>query len=326
MLKNLIGNTPLIEIDYKYKGRNRKIYAKAEWYNVTGSIKDRMARNILLKAKENGSLKDGMPIIEATSGNAGIAFSAIGRLLGHDVIIYMPDWMSEERVKAMKSYGAKVILVTREQNGFLGSIEMADKYAEENNGFRPQQFSNELNSEAHYNTTGPEIERQLKAIGKTPAAFVAGVGTGGTVMGTGRYLKEAFSNVTVHPLEPASSPTLSTGHKVGMHRIAGISDDFIPEIINFDELDDIVSADDGDSIIMAQQLSKILGLGVGISSGANFLGAVELQNRLGDDAVVVTVFSDDQKKYLSTDLAKEEPVKDDFLTNDIELISMISHK
>ncbi len=318
-----IGNTPLVEIKYSYKGTQRMMFAKLEAYNQTGSVKDRMANYILDQAEKRGDLKPGMTIIEATSGNTGIAFSAQGRQRGYDVEIFMPNWMSQERIDIMKAYGATIHLVSPEDGGFIGSIELADKRAKEINGFRPQQFDCDENWLAHYNSTGPEIVSQLSKVDLKPEAFVAGVGTAGTLMGVARYLKEHISNdVKCHALEPANSPTITTGYKVGKHRIQGISDEFIPSIYKPEEVEECICADDGDSIIVAQKLASTFGLGVGISSGANFLGAVELQNKYGDDCVVVTIFSDCNKKYLSTDLAKEEPTKEGFLSNDIELISI----
>lgn len=319
-LSCLIGNTPLLAIDFIFGGKKRTIFAKAECYNLTGSIKDRMAYHILQKAYAKGTLKEGNSIIEATSGNTGISFAGTGRALGHPVTIFMPDWMSEERKNLIKSYGADIRLVSKDEGGFLGSIEMADKMAEAIDGaFRPQQFSNCDNVEAHYLSTGQELYWQLQHRDLVPDAFVAGVGTGGTVMGVGKYLREMNKDVKIHPLEPANSPTLSTGYKVGRHRIQGISDEFIPSIVELDKLDSIVEVDDGDSIIMAQKLSMELGIGVGISSGANFLGALLVQEQLGADAVVATVFSDDNKKYLSTDLMKKEPVKPGFLSSHVKL-------
>jgi cysteine synthase A len=324
-ITHLIGNTPLLEIHFRYKGKERKIYAKAEYYNLTGSIKDRMAFHILAKAQERGVLAEHVTIVEATSGNTGIAFSAIGRALGYDVVIFMPDWMSEERKCLIRSYGARLVFVSKEDGGFLGSIARANEYAAGLKGsFLPKQFSNEDNSEAHYLTTGPEIWAQLAGIGVTPDAFVAGVGTGGTVMGNGRYLKEKNPKIKIHPLEPANSPTMSTGHKVGKHRIQGISDEFIPDLVKLDRLDDIVQVDDGDSIIMVQKFARDLGLGLGISSGANFIGAIKAQDALGPGAEVVTVFSDDSKKYLSTDFIREEPVKDGFYSTQVELLGVNS--
>ncbi len=326
-LTSLIGNTPLLEISFKYNGEVRRLFAKAEQYNLTGSIKDRMALHIIKKAYKNGALKKGDTIVEATSGNTGIAFSAIGTTLGHPVTIFMPNWMSDERKNLIRSYGANIELVTAEQGGFLGSIKMTeDLLKEKDHVFLPCQFSNEDNSEAHYLTTGPEIWCQLQHIRLRPDAIVAGVGTGGTIMGIGKYLKEKDSNIKVYPLEPSNSPTMSTGHKVGKHRIQGISDEFIPSIVNFNKLDEIIDVDDGDSIIMAQKLASELGLGVGISSGANFLGALIAQEKLGKDSIVVTIFADDNKKYLSTDLMKKEPIKDEFLSTDIKLLGIKAHK
>jgi len=319
-LSSMIGNTPLLAIYFRYKGEERVIYAKAENLNMTGSIKDRMAFHIMMKAYENNYLKQGNIILEATSGNTGISIAAIGRALGHEVKIFIPDWMSSERINLIKSLGSKIRLVSKEEGGFLGSIDMANKQAnDDKNSFLPSQFSNQDNVEAHYLTTGPELWWQLKYRSLKPDAFVAGVGTGGTVMGVGKYLKEQNPDIKIHPLEPANSPTLSTGHKVGKHRIQGISDEFIPSIVELGTLDEIVEVDDGDAIIMSQKLATILGIGVGISSGANFIGALKLQNKMGKDSVVVTVFPDDNKKYLSTDLLKEEPLKDEFLSPHISL-------
>lgn len=319
-LSCLIGNTPLLAIEFNYNGESRKIFAKAENLNMTGSIKDRMAFHIISNAYQQGILGAGDPIIEATSGNTGISVAAIGRALGHPVTIFMPDWMSDERKNLIRSFGAEIRLVTKEEGGFLGSIEMADELAGKlNNAFLPSQFTNQDNVNAHYNTTGPELWWQLKYRYLKPQAFIAGVGTGGTVMGTGRFLKEMDESIRIHPLEPANSPTLTTGYKVGKHRIQGISDEFIPSIVELDKLDKIIQVDDGDAIIMAQKLASILGIGVGISSGANFLGALLVQNELGSDAIVVTVLPDSNKKYLSTDLLREEPVKDGFMAPDVEL-------
>ncbi len=318
-VKHLVGNTPMYAIDYTYKNEKRTIYAKAENLNMTGSIKDRMAFHILKRGYESGALNPGQMLAEATSGNTGISISAIGRALGHPVTIFMPDWMSAERINLIKSLGADIHLISKEEGGFLGSIRQTEEMAKDSDIFLPKQFSNKENVNAHYASTGPEIWWQMRYQGLKPDAFVAGVGTGGTIMGAGQFLKEQDPDIQLHPLEPSNSPTLSTGHKVGKHRIQGISDEFIPAIVNLDYLDDIVMVDDGDSIIMAQKLAAQLGLAVGISSGSNFLGAVKRQNELGKDHVVVTVFADDNKKYLSTDLLKEEPEKFDFLSRDIEL-------
>jgi cysteine synthase A len=321
-LARLIGGTPLLEIQCRYRGREQRIYAKHEAYNFTGSIKDRMALYILQRAYANGDIAPGDVIAEATSGNTGISFAAIGRALGHPVRIYMPDWMSRERVLVIQSLGAAVIPVSAELGGFLGSIRMADDFARETGHvFRPQQFDNSANVQAHYETTGPEITAQLETLGRKPSAFVAGVGTGGTVMGVAQHLRERFgSGIVAHPLEPANSPTLRTGHKVGRHRIQGISDEFVPSLMKLHELGRILDIWDGDAIVMSQRLASQLGIAMGISSGANLLGALEIAHEQGSEACVATVFCDDNKKYLSTDLCSDEECKEHYRVNDVELL------
>lgn len=320
-LWHMVGNTPMLEILYRFKGKARKLYVKCEHYNLTGSIKDRMALYILQQAYKEGKIKPGDTIVEATSGNTGIAFSAIGKALGHHVRIIMPNWLSKERMDIIRSMGAEIVLVSKEDGGFLGSIEKSHVMADtEPNIFLPRQFENKYNAEAHEKTTAKEIWVQMQSVDLIPDAFVAGVGTGGTIMGVGAYLKGKDNRIKIHPLEPEESPTMSVGHKVGAHRIQGISDEFIPAIVQLDKLDAIVQASDGDSILMAQKLAKTLGLAVGISSGANILGAIKVQEEMGGDAAVVTVFSDSNKKYLSTDLLKEEPLKEHYLSPHIELL------
>ncbi|HKG07556.1 MAG TPA: cysteine synthase family protein [Pedobacter sp.] len=315
-LWRLVGNTPMLELHYTYKGKASKIYVKCEHYNLTGSVKDRMALNILFEAYKNCTIKPDDTIIEATSGNTGIAFAAIGKALGHTVKIIMPNWLSKERIDIIRSMGAEVILVSKEEGGFLGSIKMCEELAAKGNVFLPRQFENRYNEEAHEKTTGMEIWKQLNTIGLRPDAFVGGVGTGGTVMGVGKRLKTHNPAIKIHPLEPAESPTLTTGYKVGSHRIQGISDEFIPEIVKLSELDEVIQANDGDAIIMAQKLAKELGLAVGISSGANVIGAIKLKEKMGVESVVVTLLCDSNKKYLSTDLVKEECIKESFISTD----------
>ncbi|MGE3274447.1 MAG: PLP-dependent cysteine synthase family protein [Vicinamibacterales bacterium] len=318
-LHRLIGNTPLLVIHVRFRGQSRRIFAKCESLNLTGSIKDRMALYVLEQAYRDGSIEPGAPIAEATSGNTGIAFAAVGRALGHPVTIFMPDWMSEERISLIASFGSSIVLVSRTDGGFLGSIERAEAMAAADpRVFLPRQFSNEANVAAHAETTGPEIVAQLATQALAPDAFVAGVGTGGTVMGVARAFSAAGHKVRVHPLEPAESPTLSTGHKVGAHRIQGISDEFIPPIVHLDQLAPVVSVHDGDAILMAQALAA-RGLAVGISSGANLVGALQVQDQLGGDATVVTVFADSNKKYLSTDLLRPERSQPGYLSAETEI-------
>ncbi len=325
-LRRMIGDTRLLAIDCRYRGMRTTVHAKYEIQNFTGSIKDRMALHILEAAYRHEEIAPDDVIAEATSGNTGISFAAVGRALGHDVRIYMPDWMSRERVLVIQGLGAHIVPISSDEGGFQGSIARVQAYADEQGHvFTPSQFESASNVEAHALTTGPEIEQQLAVLGRTPTAFVAGVGTGGTVMGVGRHLRERFPGIRVHPLEPANSPTLRTGCRVGSHRIQGISDEFIPPIVDLEMLDDVVDVWDGDAILMAQKLGTRLGLGVGISSGANFLGALKVAHAqaAGDEAispVVATVFPDSNKKYLSTDLCGVEPVRESYLTPEVELL------
>lgn len=320
-LNKLIGNTPMLKLHYTYRGKKGFIYVKCEHYNLTGSIKDRMALHTLYLAYKEGKIKPGNQIIEATSGNTGIAFAAIGTALGHPVKIIMPNWLSKERIDIIKSLGAKVELISKEQGGFIGSIQLSEFYAStDDNVFLPQQFENRANPEAHEKTTGVEIWQQLASQNVIPDAFVAGVGTGGTIMGVGKYLKAQNPLLKIHPLEPAESPTLTTGYKVGSHRIQGISDEFIPKIVELSDLDPVIQVNDGDAILMAQKLATQLGLAVGISSGANVIGAIKLQQTLGAGTVVVTILSDSNKKYLSTDLMKDEPIKEGYVSPDTHFI------
>lgn len=321
-LEKLVGNTPLIEISFKYKEKKMKIYSKLEYYNLTGSIKDRVAVYILKKAYLNKKISKNDLILEATSGNTGISFAAVGTYLGNNVHIYMPDWLSPERIKLLESYNAKLHLVSKSDGGFLKCISLTEQCkANCPNIFLPQQFSNKDNIYSHYYSTGPEIYSTLKKHHLIPSIFVAGVGSGGTIMGVFKYLKEKNCHLKTYPIESSSSPTLSSGKHTGQHRIQGISDEFIPPIVNLSQLNDILSVDDGDAIIMAQKLSKELGLGVGISSGCNFIGAIkalELNNSL---SCAVTIFPDDNKKYISTDLMNKEESKNNFISSDVELLS-----
>jgi len=322
-LTRLVGNTPLLTLHFRYHGHHRILYAKSENLNLTGSIKDRMALRILQKAYEEGKIEPGFTIAEATSGNTGISFAALGRILGHPVKIYMPAWMSQERVQLIRSYGADVVSVSSEEGGFLGSIRMCEEFAASRKDvFLPRQFSNPANIEAHEESTGPEIWSQMLSVGKRPQAFVAGVGTGGTVMGVGKFLRKHDTSIRIHPVEPAESPTLSTGCKVGSHRIQGISDEFIPAIVHLKDLDEVISVHDGDAILMSQKLAMNLGLAVGISSGCNFLAALQAQQKLGPDSAVVTIFCDDNKKYLSTALMHDEPLRPEYQSPNIELLGL----
>ena len=312
-IEKLIGNTPMIKINYEYEGKQGSIYAKLEFYNYSGSIKDRIALYIIQKEMENGNLKEGQPIVEVTSGNTGISFSAIGALYGHDVHIFMPDWVSLERRKIIEMYGAHVHLVSKEDGGFKGALELAKDFAQETGAFRPLQFDNPLNVEAQYKTTGREILEAVPDVN----AFVSGIGTGGTLMGIGKRLKDNNPDSKIFALEPSTLSILKMGMEEGSHMIEGIGDDFIPSIVEEDLIDDIILIHDCDAINMSKRIAKEFGLGIGISSGANFLASV-LMDR--DDLKIATVFPDDNKKYITTRLSEEIDEDPKLISNKIKLI------
>lgn len=310
-LNKFIGNTPMIKIKYRYENREGYVYAKLEYYNYTGSIKDRLAYYIIKKSKEEKNLKEKQAIVEATSGNTGISFAALGAYFSHPVHIFMPDWVSEERIKIMRLYSANVYLVSKEEGGFKEAIKRSEEFASKINGFLPRQFENSLNIETHYLTTAKEILNQVKEID----TFVSGIGTGGTLMGVAKRLKEYNKNIKIIALEPDKMPLLSGGKIIGDHKIEGIGDEFIPKLVDFNLIDKVISINDLDAINMSRILASKLGLGVGISSGANFLASV-----LSGGKSVVTVFPDDLKKYLSTDLSKDIDNNKELLSNKIELL------
>ena len=309
------GNTPKIKKKYKYKGEENNIYTKLEFYNITGSIKDRVAYYIIKKAYENGDLQKGQIIVEATSGNTGISLSAMGAYFGNPVHIFMPDWVSKERVDLMKMYNADVTLISKEKGGFKKAVEKAKEYAEEKGGFLANQFANENNILAHYETTAEEITRKL---GLKIGGFVSGIGTGGTLTGVGKRLKELDNNIKIYALEPDKMPMLSQNKAGGTHKIEGIGDDFIPELVDRNIIDEIILVNDDDSINMARKIALELGIGVGISSGANMIASVLTKAKNIKD--IVTVFPDDNKKYLTTDLSNPVDNNSRFISNEIELL------
>lgn len=312
----IVGNTPMIKIKYNYNNKNSYIYTKLEFYNLTGSIKDRVAYYILKNGYENGSLKKGMEIVEATSGNTGIALAAIGSYLKNPVHIYMPDWVSKERISLMKMYGARVTLVTKEEGGFIKAINEAKRYAEKNNVFLANQFSNPNNVTAHYETTAREI---LEVLGNKIGGFVSGIGTGGTLIGTGKRLKEFDENIKIYALEPDKMPLLSQNKIIAPHKIEGIGDEFIPEIVEKEIINEIITVNDNDSINMSRKIAKELGIGVGISSGANLLASIIAKEK--NTKEIVTIFPDDNKKYISTDLNKPIEKNENYISNKIKLLN-----
>ncbi|WP_458456668.1 PLP-dependent cysteine synthase family protein [Methanobrevibacter sp.] len=309
----LIGNTPMIKIDYEYEGKKGSIYTKLEYYNFSGSIKDRIASYIIEKEREMGILKEGQAIVEVTSGNTGIAFSAVGALYGHEVHIFMPDWVSLERRKLIEMFGAHVHLVSKEEGGFKRALKLAEEFALENDAYRPLQFDNMLNVEAQYNTTGQEIIETIPDVN----AFVSGIGTGGTLMGVGKRLKDNNPDSKVFALEPSTLSILKMGMEEGSHMIEGIGDDFIPGIVDRNLIDDIVLIHDCDAINMSKRIAKEFGLGIGISGGANFLASVIMDS---DEYKIATVFPDDNKKYITTRLSEKIDEDPELLSNKVKLI------
>ena len=315
-MNELIGNTPVIRIKYKYNNKVNYVYVKLEQYNLTGSIKDRLALYIIEEENKNGNLRKGMPIIEATSGNTGISFAALGCKYNHPVYIFMPDWASEERINLMKLYGAKIKLISKEIGGFKKCIKLADNLAKDINGYRPNQFSNPLNTECHYKTTGKEILDKLDNV--NVGGFVSGIGSGGTLMGISKRLKEKYPNIKIGVVEPSDMPLLTKKNKIGEHKIEGIGDDFIPDLVDVNIIDYVYDINDDDAVNMSRLLSKKLGLGVGISSGANFIGAILMQENKNIN--IITIFPDDNKKYLTTDLTKNIVNNKEFVSNKIKLL------
>ncbi len=315
-MKHYTGNTPMADITYKYNGKIGHVYAKLEYYNPTGSIKDRIAEYIINKAIETGELKDGQAIVETTSGNTGIGIAAYGALTKHPVHIFMPTWASEERIKLMKMYGANVHLIDQDNGGFLGCLDKTVKLANEINGFKFNQFANKDNMLAHYNNTGVEILKQLPDV----TDFVSGVGSGGTIMGIGSRLKEA-NNANIVVIEPDCAQILAGKKATRLHKIEGIGDDIVPGIYDAKLVNSMLAINDDDAVAMSAKLAKELGLGVGISSGANFLGAV-LSN-IRDNQKIATVFSDDNKKYLSTSLAESPNAAPGMISEQIELLEVV---
>lgn len=316
-IKKLIGNTPTLKMKVKYNNKIINVYAKLEYYNLTGSIKDRLAYYIINESYKNKKLKKNMPIIEATSGNTGISFAALGAYYKHPVHIFIPKHVSKERIDIMKLYGAKVYIVS----SYEEAIKKANELAKKIHGFKPDQFNNLQNIETHYNYTGKEIIKDIKKIDK----FISGIGTGGTLMGIAKKIKEKHTNVKIIALEPKQLPILTKGTKIGSHKIEGIGDNFIPNIVDINTIDEIITIDDEDAINMSRILAQKYGLGVGISSGANLLGAIICANNYDN---VVTIFADDLKKYISTNLNKKINNDPTLISNNIKILSIknVNHK
>lgn len=301
---DLVGNTPLVRVNNLIKKDELKadVLAKLEYFNPAGSVKDRIAKEMILDALEKGLINENTTLIEPTSGNTGIGLSAVATALNLKIIITMPETMSVERRNLMKAYGAELVL-TPGSEGMKGAIAKAKELASQiENSFIPGQFENPANPTAHYKTTGPEIYEQTE--GKVDI-FVAGVGTGGTIPGIGKYLKEKKPEVKVVAVEPASSPVLSTG-KGGAHKIQGIGAGFVPETLDTKIYDEIITVENEDAFATGKEMAKTEGILVGISSGAALYAAKELAKREENvGKTIVVLLPDGGDRYLSTPLIQD---------------------
>lgn len=305
-IKTIVSIGEIVEIKYKYNGEIRKVYAECGWSSLTGSIKDRVAYQILKDAYDNKIIKKSTPIVEVSSGNMGISLSAIANFTGNQVTIIMPSAMSQERKQLLKMYGSTLI----EVDDFKSAFKMCEEY-EKKGYFCSHQFKNMSNEKAHYEITGEKFISKLHL--KSVDCFVAGIGTSGTLIGVGKRLKEVYKGVKVVALEPKNARIISGVKPLKNHKLQGLSDEILPDIYDKNIVDEVIQISDNDAIAMAQKLCKELSLGVGISSGANFIGCVLAK---GDS---ITIFADDNKKYLSTDLSK--PISTN-LVDSIELMDI----
>lgn len=299
-ITELVGNTPLLKLNRVVPEDSADVYVKLEFENPAGSVKDRIALAMIEKAERDGLLKEGGTIVEPTSGNTGIGLSAIAAAKGYKIIIVMPESMSVERRQLMKAYGAELIL-TPASEGMKGSIKTAEDLVKTKGYFMPMQFENIENPNIHELTSGPEIIASMNGIGKSVDAFVAGVGTGGTLSGVGHALKRENENTQVYALEPAESPLIKEG-KAGKHGIQGISAGFIPKNLDQEIYDGVVEISTEQAMETAREVAKNEGFLPGISAGANIAGALEIAKKLGKGKSVVTVVPDGGDRYLSTKL------------------------
>jgi cysteine synthase len=301
---DLIGHTPVVRLNRMPSPDDAEVWAKLENFNPGGSVKDRICLAMIERAEQDGRIKPGDTIVEPTSGNTGIGLALVCAVKGYKLILTMPDTMSEERRSLLAAYGAQLVL-TPDTRGMHGAIAKAEELLRDNPGyFMPQQFSNPANPEIHYASTGPELLEQFTQID----AFIAGVGTGGTITGTGRYLREHLQNkLLIVAVEPRNSPVLSGG-EAGFHKIQGIGAGFVPENLDTMIYDEVMAIGDDEATFYTRRLAREEGLLVGISSGANCCAALQVAKRLGRGHVVVVVFSDTGERYLTTDLFQAEGI------------------
>ena len=302
---DLIGSTPMVRLNRlpQLDGVGAEVWAKLENLNPGGSVKDRICLAMVEVAERDGLLAPGGTIIEPTSGNTGIGLALVAAVKGYRLVLTMPDTMSEERRSLLVAYGARLVL-TPDTKGMHGAVRRAEELlAEHPEWYMPQQFTNPANPEAHRRTTAPEILTQLAQID----AFVAGVGTGGTITGVGEVLRAERPHARIYAVEPSASPVLSGG-EAGYHDIQGIGAGFVPEILNTEVYDEVLPVTDEDAVVHARALARYEGLLVGISSGANCAAAIRTARRFGRGAVVLTVFCDTGERYLTTRLFRAETV------------------
>lgn len=300
-ITGLIGQTPIVKLNRLTGAEDAEVYLKLEYFNPGSSVKDRIALSMIEAAEKSGDLKEGDVIIEPTSGNTGIGLAMIAAAKGYKAVLVMPDTMSMERRNLLRAYGAELIL-TPGAEGMNGAIKMAEQKATENNWFMPQQFNNEANPEVHRLTTGPEI---VEAMGDQLDAFVAGIGTGGTITGAGQVLKENYPDILIAAVEPTDSPVLSGG-KPGPHKIQGIGAGFVPKILNTEIYDEVIQVSNEQSYETARKVAREEGILGGVSSGAAVYAALELAKRLGKGKKVLAVLPSNGERYLSTPLYQFE--------------------
>src|SRR5690625_3791009 len=300
-VSNLIGETPIVKLNNQATDNAADIYVKLEYFNPGSSVKDRIAKAMIEQAEIDGDLQAGGTIVEPTSGNTGIGLAMVAAAKGYKLIVTMPDTMSKERRNLLSAYGAEIVL-TPGSKGMKGAIEKANELVTEHNYYMPQQFNNEANPHVHAVTTGKEI---LTQIPDGLDAFISGVGTGGTITGVGRVLKDAYPNIKIYAIEPKDSPVLSGGSP-GPHKIQGIGAGFVPGVLDEEAYDEVMQVTNEEAYGAARQTAKREGILGGDSSGAAISAAIKVANKLGKGKKVLAILPDNGERYLSTPLYEEE--------------------